>query len=109
MRRLLALSVVASALAVAAGAEARSNAFRPRSCGSITVRQGGNDYSYRVKVFVAPVDCTTARKVMSRFIVRGAVPRRWFCRYGHSADRWAAACARTGSGNPIVRAYLIAG
>ncbi len=109
MLRLLVVFVLAAALVLAAGAEARPDAFRPRLCGSITVRKGGNDYSYRLKVFVAPVECTTAQKVMSGFIMRGAVPRRWFCRYGHSADRWAAACAHTGSGNPIVRAYLIAG
>jgi hypothetical protein len=95
---------------LAAGAEAASGAFGPRLCGSITVlRKGGNDYSYRLKVFVAPVECATAQKIMSAFIMRGAVPRRWFCRRGHSADRWAAACARTGSRQPIVRAYLIAG
>ena len=60
MRRLLALSVLASALVLAAGAEASSDAFR--LCGSITVRKGGNDYSYRLKVFVAPLECTTARR-----------------------------------------------
>src|SRR6266511_3965804 len=54
MLRLLVVFVLASALVLAAGAEARPDAFRPRLCGSITVRKGGNDYSYRLKVFVAP-------------------------------------------------------
>ena len=49
------------------------------------------------------------QKMLSAFIMRGVVPRRWVCRYGHSADRSAAACARTGTGTPIVRAYVIAG
>ena len=46
--------------------------------------------------------------MMSHFILNGTVPRRWFCRYGHSRDAWAATCARTAKTAPIVRAYLIA-
>jgi hypothetical protein len=48
MLRLLVVFVLASALVLAAGAEARPDAFRPRLCGSITVRKGGNDYSFRL-------------------------------------------------------------
>ena len=109
MRRLLVLSVLVSALVLAAGAEAGSSAFKPRKCGEITVRKGGNDYTYRIKVFQAPLACTTAQTMMSHFILNGTVPRRWFCRYGHSRDAWAATCARTAKTAPIVRAYLIAG
>jgi hypothetical protein len=109
MRRLLVLSVLASTLVLATGVEAGSGAFPPRKCGQITVRKGGNDYTYRIKVFQAPLACSTAQLYMSHFILGGTIPRRWFCRYGHSRDRWAAVCARTGSGKPIVRAYLIAG
>src|SRR4051812_41413187 len=104
MVRLLAVSTLVSALVLVAGAEARPQAFPTRLCGSIAVRKGGNDYGYRVKVFVAPLGCTTAQKVMTAFIQRGAVPRRWFCRYGHSNDRRAATCARTARAAPIVRA-----
>jgi hypothetical protein len=109
MRRLLALSVLASTLALATGVEAGSGAFLPRKCGQITVRKGGNDYTYRIKVFQAPLACPTAQLTMSRFILSGTIPRRWFCRYGHSRDAWAATCARTAKNAPIVRAYLIAG
>jgi hypothetical protein len=109
MRRLLLLSVLASALVLAASAEARSDAFKPRKCGQISVRKGGNDYTYGIKVFQAPLACSTAQLMMSHFILNGTVPRRWFCRYGHSRDAWAATCARTVKTAPIVRAYLVAG
>ena len=46
---------------------------------------------------------------MTRFILSGTIPRRWFCRYGHSRDAWAATCARTAKNAPIIRAYLVAG
>ena len=75
-RRLLVLFVLASALVLAAGAEAGSRAFKPR---------------------------TTAQTMMSHFILNGKVPRRWFCRYGHSRDALAATCARTVKTAPIVR------
>jgi hypothetical protein len=107
--RLLAAVALVSALAFAAGAEAGSHAFAPRKCGQITVRKGGSDYTYRIKVFQAPLACTTAQVTMSRFIQSGTVPRRWFCRFGHSRDAWAATCARTATNAPIVRAYLVAG
>jgi len=108
MRLLLAIALV-SALAAAAGAEAGSRGFAPRKCGDITVRTGGSDYTYRIKVFQAPFACTTARSTMSPFILSGTMPRRWFCRFGHSRDAWAATCARTAENAPIVRAYLVAG
>jgi hypothetical protein len=108
-RLLLLVLAHASALAFAAGAEARSGAFKPRRCGEITVRQGANDYTYRIKVFQAPLACATAQTTMTRFILGGVTPKRWFCRYGHSRDAWAATCARTASNAPIVRAYLVAG
>ena len=107
--QLLLLLALASALVLAAGAEARSRTFKPLRCGEITVRKSANDYTYRIKVFQAPLACTTAQLTMSRFILSGAVPRRWFCRYGHSRDAWAATCARTVKNPPIVRAYVVAG
>ena len=93
------------------GADARPGTFRPIKCGEITVRKNGNDYTYKVKVFQARLACTTAQMTMSRFILNGVTPRRWFCRYGHSRDAWAATCARTTKPKtaPIVRAYLVAG
>ena len=109
MRTVAVLAAVASFLLVGSGVAAQPRAVTARQCGSVTARTGGNDYSYRIKVFVAPLPCITARTVMRGFIVRGAVPRGWFCRYGHSADRWAATCARAGHTAPVVRAYLIAG
>ena len=109
MRRLLLAVALVSALAVAAGAEAGSRAFAPRTCGQITIRKGGSDYTYRIKVFQAPLACTTAQTTMSRFIQSGTITRRWFCRFGHSRDAWAATCARTAKNAPIVRAYLLAG
>ena len=109
MRRLLVLFVLASALLLAAGAEAGSHAFNPRKCSAITVRKGGNDYTYRIKVFQAALACTTAQTTMTRFILSGTIPRRWFCRHGHSRDAWAATCARTAKNAPIIRAYLVAG
>jgi hypothetical protein len=106
MRLFLAIAL-ASALAVAAGAEAGSRAFAPRKCGQITVRKGTLDSTYSVKVFQAPLACTTAQATMTRFIQSGTIPRSWFCRFGHSRDAWAATCARTARNAPIVRAYLV--
>ena len=82
--RLLFATVLASALVVPAGAEAGSRVFTPRKCGQITVRKGLNDYTYRLRIFQAPLACVTAQTTMSHFILGGTVPRRWFCRYGHS-------------------------
>jgi hypothetical protein len=104
---LVAVLVLPAFLGSSAAAQPRASTVR--LCGSITVRKGGNDYSYRIKVFVAPLACTTAQKIMTAFIMRGTAPRRWFCRYGHSADRWAAACTGPRRTSPVVRAYLIAG
>ena len=109
MRTLALVLAVASALVLAAGTEARPSAFKPRKCGEITVRKGANDYTYRIKVFQAPLACSTAQLRMTRFILSGVVPKRWFCRYGHSHDAWAATCAGTAKNAPIVRAYLVAG
>ena len=109
MRIPILVVVVVAALAVVAGSEAGSQAFQPRKCGQVTVRKGGNDHTYGIKVFQAPLACTTAQSTMTRFILSGTIPRRWFCRYGHSRDAWAATCARTAKNAPIVRAYLVAG
>jgi len=109
VRALALVFVIASALVVASGTEASSHAFKPRKCGEITVRKGGNDYTYRIKVFQAAYACPSAQLTMTRFILSGVVPKRWFCRYGHSRDAWAATCARTAKNAPIVRAYLVAG
>lgn len=109
MRRLILVAAAASALALAAGAGAGSQAFKPRKCGPITVRKGGNDYTYGIKVFQAPLACSTAQLTMTRFILSGTIPRRWFCRYGHARDAWAATCAGTATNAPIIRAYLVAG
>ena len=109
MRWLILVAAAAWALALAAGAGAGSQAFKPRKCGPITVRKGGNDYTYGIKVFQAPLACSTAQLTMTRFILSGTIPRRWFCRYGHSRDAWAATCAGTATNAPIIRAYLVAG
>ena len=109
MRILILVAAVATALAVAFGAEAGSQAFKPRKCGQITVRKGANDHTYGIKVFQAPLACSTAQLTMTRFILSGTIPRGWFCRYGHSRDAWAATCARTAKNAPIIRAYLVAG
>ena len=109
MRTPILVVALAASLAVAAGSVAAAQTFTPRKCGQITVRKGGNDHTYAVKVFQAPLACTTAQTTMTRFILSGTIPRRWFCRYGHSRDAWAATCARTAKNAPIVRAYLVAG
>ena len=109
MRMLPFVVAVASALVLAASTEARPDAFKPRKCGQISVRKGATDYTYGIRVFQAPLACTTAQTTMTRFILSGTIPPRWFCRYGHSRDAWAATCARTAKNAPIIRAYLVAG
>lgn len=106
-----AVAVAAAALLVyAAGAAAGASpaAASARSCGSITLRLGGNDFSYRVRVVSGKVTCDAARRVTRVFILRATRPRGWFCTRGHGGDRWAASCARL-SPAALVRAYLIAG
>jgi hypothetical protein len=109
VRKLILVAAIVSAVVVAAGADAGSKAFKPRKCGEVTVRKNGSDYTYRVKVFQAPLACTTAQTTMSRFLLGGVVPLHWVCRYGHSRDAWAATCGRIAKNAPIVRAYLITG
>jgi hypothetical protein len=109
MRTLILVVALAAALVVATGSLARPQAFKPRKCGQISVRKGMNDYTYAIKVFQAPLACTTAQSTMTRFVLSGTVARGWFCRYGHSRDAWAATCARTAKNAPIIRAYLVAG
>ena len=66
MRVLALVFLVAWALVLAAGADARSDTFRPVKCGEITVRKNGNDHTYKIKVFQARLVCTTAQVTMSR-------------------------------------------
>lgn len=108
MRTLAVLALCALPLLLAAGAAGRPSAQSAKACGSITVRLGGNDFSYRVKVVSERMACTTARSTMRGFIARKVTPRGWFCTRGHSQDAWAASCARL-SPRALVRAYLIAG
>ena len=109
MRTAVALTALATLLLVASSVAAQPRAATVRLCGEITVRKGANDYTYRIKVFQAPLACGTAQLTMSRFIQNAKTPRHWFCRYGHSRDAWSATCARTAKNAPIVRAYLVAG
>jgi sarcosine oxidase gamma subunit len=102
----IALALVAAAL-LATPAAAQQSA-RSRACGHITVRLGGNDFSYRIVLESGRATCTTARSTLRTFIVRAVAPGDWYCARGHGADRWAAACARK-SPRALVRAYLIAG
>ena len=107
MRMLALICAVASMLVLAAGTQAGPQALNPRKFGHITVRKGLQDFTYAIKVFQAPLACSTAQLTMSRYILSGVVPRHWFCRYGHSSDKWAAACARAAKNAPIVRAYAV--
>ncbi|SRR6266516_1401944 len=102
----LALALVVAAL-LATPAAARQS-VPARACGQITVRLGGNDFNYRIVLESGHATCTTARSTLRTFIVRSVTPRGWFCARGHSADKWAATCARK-TPRALVRAYLIAG
>jgi hypothetical protein len=90
--------------ALTAAPAAAQPATPSRACDRITVRLAGNDYSYRIVLESGHATRSTLRT----FIVRSVSPRGWFCARGHSADRWAAACARK-TPRALVRAYLIAG
>jgi len=106
MRRFAFILLVLALAATAPAAARRTTASR--ACGQITVRLGGNDFSYRIVLESGRATCTTARSTLRTFIVRSVTPRGWFCARGHSADKWAAACSRL-SPRAVVRAYLIAG
>ena len=80
-----------------------------RACRQITVRLGGNDFSYRIVIVSGRISCVIARKVMRLYITRNYVALRgWICFRGHSSVPWAASCAG-GAPRVLVRAYLIAG
>jgi hypothetical protein len=102
----VALLAVAAAVSVSAGASATTAPCRP-----ITVRLGGNDFSYRVRVEHGRIVCLTARSVLRSFIVTRRSPHGWACFRGHTGTPWAAACSGFGGlrRGVIVRAYLIAG
>jgi hypothetical protein len=80
-------------------------------CSTITLRVGGNDFSYRVRVERGRIACRTARTVLRSFMATSFTARGWKCFRGHGGNTWAAACAGvTGlRRGVIIRAYLIAG
>jgi hypothetical protein len=107
MRRLILIAAIVSGLLLAGGAGAHPDAFKPRNCGEITVQKNAHNYTYRLKVFQAPLACSTAQTTMSRFLLSSVVPKHWVCRYGHSGDAWAATCGKLAKNAPIVRAYVV--
>jgi hypothetical protein len=108
--RLLLFSVVLFAVAAAVSVSPDASATTA-PCAPITVRLGGNDFSYRVRVERGRVGCLTARSVLRSFMLSARAPVGWACFRGHTGSRWAAACSglRGLRRGVIVRAYLIAG
>ena len=107
MGRVILVAATVSALALAAGVAAQPGAFTPRKCGEITVQKNAKNFTYRIKVFQAPLACSTAQTTMSRFLLSSVAPKHWVCRYGHSGDAWAATCGKIAKNAPIVRAYVV--
>ena len=103
---LLALLVLGAALSASPRAPASTV-----PCSTITLRVGGNDFSYRVRVERGRIACRTARTVLRSFMASSFTPRGWACFRGHGGNAWAAACTGvTGlRRGVIIRAYLIAG
>ena len=62
MRTLILVAVVAVCARRRGRRRPGSQAFKPRKCGQISVRKGANDYTYGIKVFQAPLACTTAQR-----------------------------------------------
>jgi len=89
--------VIAAAAALAAAVSPAANPAV--GCGVIS----SHGARYLVRVEQGRMACTTARAGMLRFIATAAAPKRWICFRGHSTQRWAAVCTRSGT---IVRAYL---
>jgi len=102
------LLVLLAVLVLSSPAAAGPRPATAKACGQITVRLGGNDFGYRVRVVSGSVRCDTARTVLRTFVAHATKPRGWFCTRGHGADAWAASCARL-SPKALVRAYLIGG
>ena len=94
------LVVVIAALALSASLTVAAAGAKARSCKPVTVRVGGNDFTYPVKVLKGNVSCKVARSALKHFIGKSSSPRGWACFRGHSADSAATSIpsASTGTG-----------
>jgi hypothetical protein len=112
--RLPVVAVLAAGIAAALLLTAGS-APAARSCGSLRVRTGTNTTAhYAIKVSKGSVTCSTAHRVLSRFIRTNRRSRGWDCRNGHGTS-WSEACGspyhslfdtfRDGDFRKVVKAY----
>ena len=103
-RRVSLLVAVVAALAKSVSLTVADAGAKAHACKPVTVRVGGNDFTYPVKVLKGNVSCKVARSTLKRFIAGSSSPRGWACFRGHSADRFAAKCASTGRSHKTIQA-----
>jgi hypothetical protein len=101
--RLLVVEI--AALALSASLTVADAGAKARPCKPVTVRVGGNDFTYPVKVLKGNVSCKVARSALKHFIGKSSSPRGWACFRGHSADKFAAKCVSTGRSHKTIQAY----
>jgi len=101
------LVLVASCILAASAVFAAPSAGAAVACGRISFTPFGTtrQLAYSLKIVAGRVSCTTARRVMLRFMTKDTYPRGWFCARGHASQnqKWAAAC-RTAAGADV-KAY----
>ncbi len=83
-------ATAALGLALAAPGHAAST----KDCG-LTSRIDGVRYQVIMESGTKKVSCTTVKRVATKYLRSFDAPRPWHCQLGHSADDWAASCARS--------------
>jgi hypothetical protein len=101
------LALVAACALAASGFLLAPSAGAAVACGRISFTPFGTtrQLAYSVRIVAGRVSCTTARRVMLRFMTKDTHPRGWFCARGHVSQnqKWAAACGTAAGAD--VKAY----
>jgi hypothetical protein len=83
-------ATAALGLAIAAPGHAAST----KDCG-LTSRIDGVRYQVIIDAGRNKMTCASVKRVMTKYLRTFNAPKHWFCELGHSADDYAATCARS--------------
>ena len=90
VRTLIATAALGLALALAAPGHAASS----KDCG-LTTRIHGERVQVVIEAGRNKMTCAAVKRVMTKYLRTFKAPKPWFCQLGHSADDYAATCARS--------------
>ena len=88
VRTLIATTALGLAMA------APGHAAASKDCG-LTSRIDGVRYQVVIESGRTKTTCATVKKVVGKYLRSFTAPKPWHCRLGHSADDFAASCARS--------------